>query len=164
MSEQSEDNQDRFSENAEADADSGLEDINDSDIVFDCPYCNNTLVIDYRGAGLPITCVKCGKQVLVPIPDGMDLKDLDLEPGDILKQLFKARRDLLAAEVKIRDLTDIVHELEFERNESNAEINAIEENKIEVLTLLQKVAHQQQELADILKRAAEKLIGDNKED
>ena len=63
-------------------------DIRDTDIVFDCPHCSKTLVIDYRGAGLQISCSECGKDVLVPIPDGMELTDLDMDPGEILKQLF----------------------------------------------------------------------------
>ena len=47
--------------------------VRDTDIVFDCPHCSKTLVIDYRGAGLQISCSECGKDVLVPIPDGMEL-------------------------------------------------------------------------------------------
>ena len=62
--------------------------IRDTDIVFDCPHCGKNLVIDYRGAGLQINCSECGETVLVPIPDGMELHDLDLDPGEILKQLF----------------------------------------------------------------------------
>jgi predicted RNA-binding Zn-ribbon protein involved in translation (DUF1610 family) len=59
--------------------------INDTDIVFDCPHCGHNLCIDYRGAGLQISCSECGEPVLVPIPDGMKIDDLDLDPGEILK-------------------------------------------------------------------------------
>ena len=52
--------------------------IRDTDIVFDCPHCGHNLAIDYRGAGLQINCVNCGESVLVPIPDGMKIDDLDL--------------------------------------------------------------------------------------
>jgi len=79
-------------------------DIRDTDIVFDCPYCGKTLVIDYRGAGLQIECSDCGKSVLVPIPDGMELGDLDLNPGEILKQLFATRRNFQKAELQIQAL------------------------------------------------------------
>ena len=78
--------------------------IRDTDIVFDCPYCGKSLVIDYRGAGLQITCSNCGKTVLVPIPDGMQLEDLDLDPGEILKQLFATRRNFQKAELEIQSL------------------------------------------------------------
>lgn len=76
----------------------------DTDIVFDCPHCGKNLVIDYRGAGLQINCSECGEPVLVPIPDGMQLNDLDLDPGEILKQLFATRRNYQKAELKIQSL------------------------------------------------------------
>ena len=78
--------------------------IRDTDIVFDCPHCGKNLVIDYRGAGLQINCSECGEPVLVPIPDGMELHDLDLDPGEILKQLFATRRNYQKAELKIQGL------------------------------------------------------------
>ena len=78
--------------------------IRDTDIVFDCPHCGKNLVIDYRGAGLQINCSSCGESVLVPIPDGMELHDLDLDPGEILKQLFATRRNYQKAEMQIQSL------------------------------------------------------------
>ena len=78
--------------------------IRDTDIVFDCPHCGKSLVIDYRGAGLQINCSECGESVLVPIPDGMELTDLDLDPGEILKQLFATRRNFQKAELAIQAL------------------------------------------------------------
>lgn len=79
-------------------------DIRDTDIVFDCPHCGKNLVIDYRGAGLQINCSECGEPVLVPIPDGMELNDLDLDSGEILKQLFATRRNYQKAELRIQAL------------------------------------------------------------
>ena len=81
-------------------------DIRDTDIVFDCPHCGKNLVIDYRGAGLQISCSECGETVLVPIPDGMELNDLDLDPGEILKQLFATRRNYQKLEVQVQALRD----------------------------------------------------------
>ena len=78
--------------------------IRDTDIVFDCPHCGKNLVIDYRGAGLQINCSECGESVLVPIPDGMELNDLDLDPGEILKQLFATRRNYQKSELKVQQL------------------------------------------------------------
>ena len=84
--------------------------IRDTDIVFDCPHCSKTLVIDYRGAGLQINCSECGKDVLVPIPDGMELTDLDMDPGEILKQLFVTRRNYQKAELQVQELkTRLLH-------------------------------------------------------
>ena len=83
--------------------DEGAE-IRDTDIVFDCPHCGKSLVIDYRGAGLQINCSECGASVLVPIPDGMELTDLDMDPGEILKQLFATRRNYQKAETRVQGL------------------------------------------------------------
>ena len=85
------------------DNDEGAE-IRDTDIVCDCPHCGKNLVIDYRGAGLQINCSECGESVLVPIPDGMELSDLDLDPGEILKQLFATRRNYQKSELQIQSL------------------------------------------------------------
>lgn len=85
--------------------------IRDTDIVFDCPQCGERLVIDYRGAGLQITCSSCGGEVLVPIPDGMELADLDIESGEILKQLFATRRNFQKAEMRIQSLEKLLKHL-----------------------------------------------------
>ena len=99
--------QDRLAE-AETLETQGTEDseIRDTDIVFDCPHCGKNLVIDYRGAGLQINCSECGEEVLVPIPDGMQLADLDLNPGEILKQLFATRRNFQKSELMVRSLKE----------------------------------------------------------
>ena len=78
--------------------------IQDTDIVFDCPHCGHNLCIDYRGAGLQIDCSECGEPVLVPIPDGMKISDLDLDDGELLKQLFATRRLLQRAEARAEAL------------------------------------------------------------
>ncbi len=78
--------------------------IQDTDIVFDCPHCGHNLCIDYRGAGLQINCSECDESVLVPIPDGMKISDLDLDAGELLKQLFATRRLLQRAEARAEAL------------------------------------------------------------
>ena len=79
--------------------------IRDTDIVFDCPHCGHNLCIDYRGAGLQINCSECEEPVLVPIPDGMKISDLDLDSGELLKQLFATRRHLQRAEARAEALS-----------------------------------------------------------
>ena len=91
--------------------------IRETDIVFDCPHCGHNLAIDYRGAGLQISCVNCGQDVLVPIPDGMKIDDLDIEPGEILKQLFATRRNLQKAELRADALESRLTE-QFEMREA----------------------------------------------
>ncbi len=86
-------------------------DIRDTDIVFDCPACGHNLCVDYRAAGLQIDCVECGERILVPIPDGMNIEDLDIEKGEVLKQLFATRRLLQKAERRVAQLENKLTEI-----------------------------------------------------
>jgi len=78
--------------------------IRPTDIVFDCPICGHNLVIDYKGAGLQVTCTECGNLIQAPIPEGMHVSDLDLSPGELLSQLFQTRRLLQKTEQRIGEL------------------------------------------------------------
>lgn len=98
---------------AEAEGD----EIRATDIVFDCPRCGHNLAIDYRGAGLQINCVACGEPVLVPIPDGMKIDDLDLSAGELLTQLFQTRRMLLKNEQHIAELEETLNSVKVRRTE-----------------------------------------------
>ena len=82
--------------------------IRDTDIVFDCPHCGHGLVIDNRGAGLVIACAGCGKPVQVPIPEGMDISDLDQGPENLQLQVRTLRNALLKAENRERELQNLV--------------------------------------------------------
>ena len=79
---------------SQSDSDS---EIKESDIIFDCPLCGKSLAIDFRGAGLTIPCTDCGESVVVPIPEGLDLTDLDTtgEAGE--KNLNDIRESLAGA-------------------------------------------------------------------
>ena len=114
--------------------------IRDTDIVFDCPHCGHNLAIDYRGAGLQINCVNCGEAVLVPIPDGMNIDDLDIEPGEILKQLFATRRNLHKAELRADDLVSQLAEQTELREAAEAELAALRE-KLDELSHLCLTEH-----------------------
>lgn len=95
----------------------GTDEIRATDIVFDCPNCKHNLAIDYRGAGLQITCVECGQPVLVPIPDGMKIDDLDLSSGELLTQLFQTRRMLLKSEQRVAELEEALTSVKARRTE-----------------------------------------------
>lgn len=82
-----------------------------TDIVFDCPNCNHNLVVDYRAAGLQVPCSQCGSIISVPIPDAMQLEDLDSDPGELLQQLLQTRRMLVKAELAAQQLGEKVVEL-----------------------------------------------------
>lgn len=84
--------------------------IRETDIVFDCPYCSKSLAIDYRGAGLNVQCTDCGRNVQVPIPEGMDISDLDSSVEEQEVRILNLRRTLAMAEERISSL-----EAELER-------------------------------------------------
>lgn len=92
------------------------DDIRETDIVFDCPYCGHGLVIDNRGAGLVIACANCGKPVQVPIPDGMDISDLDQGPENLQLQIRTLRNALLKAENRERELQKLLSGLTERRS------------------------------------------------
>lgn len=80
--------------------------IKETDIVFDCPHCGKSLAIDYRGAGLTIPCTDCGNYVEVPIPEGMDIVDLDSSEEEQEVRIVNLRRALGNAELRIHRLEE----------------------------------------------------------
>jgi len=124
-----------------ADGDDAPEtEIRDTDIVFDCPHCGHNLAIDYRGAGLQITCVNCGESVLVPIPDGMKIDDLDIEPGEILKQLFAARRHIQKYERRIEDLEQDLTRMTIRRDVLQARLDFLKGQLLELEAVNRKTS------------------------
>lgn len=138
------------------DEETGTE-IRDTDIVFDCPHCGHNLAIDYRGAGLQINCVNCGESVLVPIPDGMKIDDLDIEPGEILKQLFQTRRLLQKTERRVEELEAELSKARMRRDTVQA---LLEFTKVQVAELkenLRKQTEQQEKSASLMDRLMDDL-------
>ena len=121
--------------------------IRDTDIVFDCPHCGHNLAIDYRGAGLQITCVNCGESVLVPIPDGMKIDDLDIEPGEILKQLFAARRTLQRLEFRVEELEQELRTMTIRRDTLMAGMEFAKRQLAEFEGIFQRQVEQGQKVA-----------------
>jgi transcription elongation factor Elf1 len=89
--------------------------IKDTDIIFDCKYCSKSLAIDYKGAGLNIPCSDCGKMVEVPIPEGMDIGDIDNSDEEMEIVILNLRKSLSAAESKVASLDEDVDELNSRR-------------------------------------------------
>lgn len=99
--------------------------IKETDIVFDCPHCGKSLAIDYRGAGLTIPCTDCGKEVEVPIPEGMELTDIDSSDEEQEVRILNLRRSLAAAEFRVEQLEAQVAELaEAEAENKNGDAPA----------------------------------------
>lgn len=115
------------------------DEIRATDIVFDCPSCGHNLAIDYRGAGLQINCVACGETVLVPIPDGMKIDDLDLSAGELLTQLFQTRRMLLKSEQHVAELEEALTSVKVRRTELEKSRMGTLHRCAEVVNLCQNV-------------------------
>jgi DNA-directed RNA polymerase subunit RPC12/RpoP len=84
--------------------------IEDSDIIFDCPQCAKSLAIDSRGAGLMIACPDCGTRIQVPYPEpGKGPSNLEKvtslrQSMDQLRMMtseHQAMRDRLNAEIAV---------------------------------------------------------------
>ncbi len=126
--------------------------IPETDIVFECPYCGKSLSIDQRGAGLVIACTECGQLVTVPIPEGMELSDLDLPPENQEAQLANMRvmlnqtqsrvAALEAENAKLKEQNTSFMKMEAARSRRAAEFRS-------VFSALQKA---QEEAADTLSR------------
>ena len=126
--------------------------IRDTDIVFDCPHCGHNLAIDYRGAGLQIECVNCGESVLVPIPDGMKIDDLDIEPGEILKQLFATRRNLQRAEKKVEALEEELRQMTAQRDALQASVEFTKVRLADLRAMCRQQAEGQERTASMVDR------------
>ncbi|MBN1557196.1 MAG: hypothetical protein JW951_03520 [Lentisphaerae bacterium] len=89
---------------AEAGGTGSGDDIRPTDIVFECPHCGKSLAIDYHGAGLTIPCTDCGEDVEVPIPEGMEVYDIDSSEEEQEIRILNLRKSLVAAEQRISEL------------------------------------------------------------
>jgi len=72
-----------------------------NDITFDCPHCGKNHSIDPRGAGLVINCIECGEPVTVPIPEGLEIDDIDATIEELSTQLVNSRQKLHRADERI---------------------------------------------------------------
>ncbi len=123
-----------------------------TDIVFECPYCGKSLSIDQRGAGLVIACTACEQLVTVPIPEGMELSDIDLPPEEQETQLSNMRVMLSQAQRKVAELTEANLQL-TERNEALERMGSLRDRRlVDFRALCQTLLKQQDEARETLTR------------
>ena len=133
-------------------ADDAGDEIKPTDIVFDCPNCGHNLAIDYRGAGLQITCVECGMPTLVPIPGGMNVTDLDLSPGELLSQLFQTRGMLNKREQQIAELSQALDSVKARRSELERSRMTTLHRYAELVNMCQNVMRAQSDITTTVNR------------
>jgi DNA-directed RNA polymerase subunit M/transcription elongation factor TFIIS len=108
------------SDAAAANAAEEASDIQDTDIVFDCPNCGKSLAVDRLGAGMMIPCSDCGKLVQVPAPEEAESSEEEgeepsLADADRSTEMDELRRKLAAAESRVRELEALVEEVNGRR-------------------------------------------------
>lgn len=101
--------------------------IRDSDIVFNCPFCEKSLAIDCRGAGLTIVCPDCNNKIAVPIPENMEVSDIDSSDEDKAVRIIHMREVIASSQGKIMELESELKDLTLRRDalESIRNENAI---------------------------------------
>jgi transcription elongation factor Elf1 len=122
----------------------GGDEIRPTDIVFDCPHCGKSLAIDYRGAGLTIPCTDCGRDVEVPIPEGMEVSDIDSSDEEQEIRILNLRRSLTAAEARISELENAIDALTESHERLKAAYNKVAPR---FASILEQVAALQRSLA-----------------
>jgi hypothetical protein len=129
--------------------------IRDSDIVFNCPYCEKSLAIDCRGAGLTITCPDCSNKIQIPIPEGMDLFDIDSTDQEKEIRIIHMREILRASQNRIIELEAEVKDL-LSRREGLEKLRSESQLRLDVITRESEVIHRSLgRIAEVLSSAAE---------
>ncbi len=92
------------------------DEIRNSDIVFNCPCCEKSLAIDCRGAGLTIACPDCGNKIEVPIPDNMDVTDIDSSDEDKAVRIIHMREVISQSQEQIMELESELKDVAMRRD------------------------------------------------
>jgi hypothetical protein len=133
-----------------------------ADIDFSCPHCGHALVINARGAGLTVACTECGERVQVPIPNGMEIADLDKTPEQMFVQIVHLRSALSHADERIVDLERAVASLMERRTTLERGRLASLHRCVEMGNLLHTVLKNQNEITIVVQRIQALLAEEEK--
>lgn len=129
--------------------------IRDSDIVFNCPYCDKSLAIDCRGAGLTITCPDCSNKIQIPIPEGMDLTDIDSSDQEKEIRMIHMREILRTSQNRILELESEVNDL-LVRREGLEKLRSESQLRLDVISRETEVIQRSlARISEVLASAAE---------
>lgn len=126
------------------------DEIRDSDIVFNCPCCDKSLATDCRAAGLSIACPDCGNKIQVPIPDNMEVSDIDSSDEDKAVRIIHMREIISSSQERIM-------ELETELKEAALRREALEAIRTENAIRFDVIQHEVEIIQRALLRISEVL-------
>lgn len=134
--------------------------IRDSDIVFNCPFCEKSLAIDCRGAGLTIGCPDCGNKIAVPVPDNMEVSDIDSSDEDKAVRIIHMREvisssqnRIMELESELKDMTSRRDGLEAIRTENAIRFEVIQREVEVIQRALLRIQEVLSSAADAAKKA-----------
>lgn len=131
-----------------------------TDITFECPHCSKSLSIEPRGAGLVIACTACHQLVTVPIPEGMELADIDSAPEEREVQVASLRRALAKAEAHIAELETQVATLREYRTTTERSRARTAHKFTELRGLSETVMKNQMELSGAVSKMLDIIVSD----
>ncbi len=132
-----------------------------TDIVFECPHCSKSLSIDHRGAGLVIACTACHQLVTVPIPEGMEITDIDIPPEEREVQVVNLRRALAKADARIAELEAQVATLKDYRTTTERGRARTAHKFTELRNLSSTVLRSQAELSGAIDKIQNIIVNDD---
>ncbi len=130
--------------------------LEDHDIVFDCEHCGNSLAIDIKGAGLKMQCPECKRHITVPIPDGLDLADID---SSLAESPNASVGDALADEPGYDGGDDRMNALLTELEELRFRTQFLEKKRIEYQAAVRDLANQLDSMRIAMKEMDDTLGG-----
>lgn len=104
------------------------EDVAETDILFDCPKCGKSLVIQEQGAGLVVSCPDCGERMQVPVPERIQ-QELESSPGRTTLADYTAAAESAPVETEV--LRERVERLEVTMEEVQQRKRMLEKMRIE---------------------------------
>lgn len=128
--------------------------VKNTDIVFDCPYCEKSLAIDCRGAGLIIVCPDCQNKVQVPIPEGMEISDIDTSKEEQEVHIIQLRQVIADSQKRVVELESEIDSLKL-RRDSLEQARSENTVRFEIITReVESIQRSLKRIVDVLDSAA----------
>lgn len=116
-----------------------------NDIVFDCPHCGKSLVIDMQGAGLTINCPECRQFAQVP---GVPLTERQAEaepeaqatgPVALSEALEASRKKIERLVASLEEVRDRRRYLEKVRSDNMARFELISKDLVTIQNAMDRI-------------------------